>query len=223
MPRKRLYNTPAERRLANAERSLRWYYRNKDELNAKRRKKTLKSSAEATIEDTAATPHQRARERSGFGVDDDAPRCSKHLLATHSKDQKALLNQAYPSDDEYWKLKLVKIQHTFALIGAGGGTDRQYTESIYDAASRALDNQQAYDILEGFHTRLEKLRSDVLKCQGLILEHMDNGDMYRQYEDMRVRVSGRLSTTADMACHALSGGISELVSKYRKLCLAFQK
>ncbi|ESK83789.1 hypothetical protein Moror_13563 [Moniliophthora roreri MCA 2997] len=187
--------------------------RNKKQLNAKRQKqlalfhnstvilsiillfRTLKLSEEAIIENTAVVSGQGAQKKRDFGTDTsfNRDRCSRHTAATCREDEEALPNQiSSPTkeEDEYWKIKLLEINYTLAHIGAGKGTDHEYMDSVYRAAREAPNDQQAYNTLEKFHSRLEKLRAYIIKFQGLVLDYLGNGDMYQQYEDMRVRASG---------------------------------
>ncbi|KAK7031243.1 hypothetical protein VNI00_013494 [Paramarasmius palmivorus] len=236
MPRQRLYKTSAERKKAHAQSSLKWYHKNKEKVNAQRRKREHEQQQTRSTTfgglNTAGMTEERTEESAddNVGCSSASPQASdvpvnrkSAVVCTPVKKTPPTISTPNKTEIRYWQLKIAKIEHAFALVGAGSGVNKEYLQSAYHLAISCDDDTQAYEALDKLHSRLEKLVSYCYTCQTRILEYIGLGETLDSLLDLKTRIQTRKLLTADLACIVLSGGIAELTSECKKGHLAFQK
>ncbi|KAK7020599.1 hypothetical protein VNI00_017728 [Paramarasmius palmivorus] len=226
MPRQRLYQTRAEKKAADRRKWSRYYHKNRDKINASRRKApsvfpvfppshhspSSKSSVHVntainTIEQNAQLPKEVAKG-------------SKKNVSYTGQGARPLLSK---QSREFWLQELSNIHEQLEKITGKESDNRQRACSAYQSAITFPTDAGAVAHLDQLHSSLEKLQSNVYDCMTGVLENVGTGELYSEYEDFKGNMVVLLSWIADLTMQAMDGGIPSLTDSYARRTLRFQK
>ncbi|KAF9249468.1 hypothetical protein L218DRAFT_1065376 [Marasmius fiardii PR-910] len=196
IPRPRIYHTKDEKKKAQARNSLKWNHKNREKVNARRRKtiplKNIDQSTNATSK-RSGPDEGGLREEGGLEsrmnalhLNDGRP--SNNPENTNREDSPKPSSTLYtywiPYDllsfriiravdnetqEEYWIAKIAKIEQEYRKVGVGESSDYEYAQAGYLAAVDTSNDTLAYYVLDGLHTQLGNLVSSTYKVQSEIM------------------------------------------------------
>ncbi|KAK7032542.1 hypothetical protein VNI00_012940 [Paramarasmius palmivorus] len=206
MPRQRLYTTRAEKQAANRQKWSKYYHKNKDKINAGRRKMV-----------TQANPDLITSERYDV-LPKDVERKSKDTKS--HKGEGTRLSKQSP---EFWILQLSNIRGKLENIAGKASDNRQRALAAYQFAISVSTDEDAVAHLDQLHSKLEKVQSSIYDCMKGVLENVGNGELFSMYEDFKGDLVVLLSWIADLTLQAMDGSIISLTNSFSQGALKFLK